>query len=58
VKLLTKSLAEGAPGVVTKVHLNAKRPTAEEFLQVDTILFYADGGCGYFLQACDHIFTP
>ena len=47
VKLLAKCLAQGAPNVVTKVHLNADWPNADELSQADTILFYADGGGGH-----------
>ena len=55
VQLLAMCLAQGAPGVVTKVHLNAEWPVADELSQADTILFYADGGGGHFLLADDHL---
>ena len=55
VKLFAKCLAQGAPNVVTKVHLNADWPNADELSQADTILFYADGGGGHFLLAGDHL---
>jgi putative membrane-bound dehydrogenase-like protein len=55
VQLLAKCLAQGAPNVVTKVHLNAEWPNAEELAQADTILFYADGGGGHFLLGGDHL---
>ncbi len=55
VKLLAKCLAQGAPNVVTKVHLSADWPNADELSQADTILFYADGGGGHFLLAGDHL---
>jgi hypothetical protein len=55
VQLFAKCLAQGAPNVVTKVHLNAEWPNAEELAQADTILFYADGGGGHFLLSGDHL---
>ena len=55
VQLFAKCLAQGAPNVVTKVHLNAEWPNAEELAQADTILFYADGGGGHFLLKDDHL---
>ena len=55
VKLLAKCLAQGAPNVVTKVHLSADWPNAEELAQADTILFYADGGGGHFMLSGDHL---
>ena len=55
VKLLAKCLAQGAPNVVTKVHLNAEWPNAGELSQADTILFYADGGGGHFLLSGDRL---
>ena len=44
--------------MVTKVHLNAEWPNADELSQADTILFYADGGGGHFVLACSHILPP
>ncbi len=44
VQLLAKCLAQGAPDLVTKVHLNAEWPSAEELAQADSILIYSDGG--------------
>ena len=55
VKLLAKCLYQGAPEVVTKVHLNADWPNADELAQADTIVFYADGGAGHFLLKDDHL---
>ena len=55
VKLLAKCLAQGAPNVVTKVHLSADWPNADELAQADTILFYADGGGGHFMLSGDHL---
>ena len=55
VKLLAKCLAQGAPNVVTKVHLSADWPNAEELAQADTILFYADGGGGHFMLSGDNL---
>src|SRR5689334_11273610 len=55
VKLFAKCLYQGAPEVVTKVHLNADWPNADELSQADTIVFYADGGGGHFLLAEDHL---
>lgn len=55
VKLLAKCLYQGAPEVVTKVHLNADWPNADELAQADTIVFYADGGGGHFLLKDDHL---
>ncbi|MEZ0258045.1 MAG: PVC-type heme-binding CxxCH protein [Chthoniobacter sp.] len=55
VKLLAKCLYQGAPDVVTKVHLNADWPNADELSQADTIVFYADGGGGHFLLKDDHL---
>lgn len=55
VKLLAKCLFQGAPDVVTKVHLNADWPNADELSQADTIVFYADGGAGHFLLKDDHL---
>ncbi len=55
VKLFAKCLAQGAPNVVTKVHLSADWPNADELSQADTILFYADGGGGHFLLAGDRL---
>jgi len=55
VKLLSKCLYEGAPNVVSKVHLNADWPNADELSQADTIVFYADGGPGHFLLKDDHL---
>jgi putative membrane-bound dehydrogenase-like protein len=47
VKLLAKCLAQGAPNVVTKVHLNGDWPNADEVAQADTFLIYSDGGGGH-----------
>ncbi len=47
VQLLAKCLAQGAPGVVTKVHLNAEWPGAEELAQADSFVVYSDGGGGH-----------
>ncbi|MEP6668024.1 MAG: PVC-type heme-binding CxxCH protein [Chthoniobacter sp.] len=55
VKLLAKCLYQGAPEVVTKVHLNADWPNEDELSQADTIVFYADGGGGHFLLQGDHL---
>ncbi|MEA3208958.1 MAG: hypothetical protein QOE70_2015 [Chthoniobacter sp.] len=55
VQLLAKCLAQGAPNVVTKVHLNAEWPNTEELAQADTIVFYADGGGGHFLLQDTHL---
>jgi putative membrane-bound dehydrogenase-like protein len=55
VQLLAKCLNQGAPEVVTKIHLNAEWPSAEELAQADTIVFYADGGAGHFLLKDDHL---
>ncbi|MDR3404426.1 MAG: NPCBM/NEW2 domain-containing protein [Chthoniobacter sp.] len=55
VKLLAKCLYQGAPEVVTKVHLNADWPNQDELSQADTIVFYADGGPGHFLLQGDHL---
>lgn len=55
VKLFAKCLAQSQPNVVTKVHLSADWPNADELAQADTILFYADGGGGHFMLAGDHL---
>jgi len=55
VQLLAKCLAQGAPEVVTKVHLNADWPSAEEFAQADTIVIYSDGGGGHPAIKDDHL---
>ncbi|HEY3835109.1 MAG TPA: PVC-type heme-binding CxxCH protein [Bryobacteraceae bacterium] len=55
VKLLAKCLYQGAPEVVTKVHLNADWPNADEMSQADTIVIYSDGGGGHPALADDHI---
>jgi len=47
VQLLAKSLGQGAPGVATKVHLNAEWPSAEELAQADTVVIYSDGQGGH-----------
>jgi putative membrane-bound dehydrogenase-like protein len=47
VKLLAKCLYQGAPEVVTKVHLNSEWPNADELAQADTIVIYSDGGGGH-----------
>lgn len=47
VQLLAKCLAQGAPNVVTKVHLNGEWPTGETMNQADMILLYSDGGGGH-----------
>ncbi|MEQ1861129.1 MAG: PVC-type heme-binding CxxCH protein [Chthoniobacteraceae bacterium] len=47
VLLLAKCLAQGAPNLVTKVHLNAEWPDAAELAQADTIVIYSDGGKGH-----------
>jgi len=49
VLLFAKALAQGAPNVVTIVHLNDDWPSAEELDQADTILLYCDNG-GKFLS--------
>ena len=55
VQLLAKCLAQGASQVVTKVHLNAEWPSAEELAQADTVLIYSDGGGGHPVLAGDHL---
>ena len=55
VKLLAKCLAQGAPDVVTKVHLNADWPNADELAQADTIVVYSDGGGGHPLLREDYL---
>src|SRR3954470_11460977 len=47
VKLLAKCLYQGAPDVVTKVHLNSDWPNADELGQADSIVLYSDGGGGH-----------
>lgn len=47
VKLFAKALYQGAPEVVTKVHLNGGWPNADELKQADTIVIYSDGGGGH-----------
>jgi type 1 glutamine amidotransferase len=47
VQLFAKCLAQGAPNIETRVHLNAEWPSAEELAQADTILIYSDGGGGH-----------
>jgi type 1 glutamine amidotransferase len=47
VQLFAKCLAQGAPQVETRVHLNAEWPSAEELAQADSILIYSDGGGGH-----------
>ncbi len=47
VLLLAKCLAQGAPGVVTKVSLSGAWPTPEELAMADSILLYSDGGGGH-----------
>ncbi len=44
VQLFAKALAQGAPELVVKVHLNEDWPSAGELDQADTILLYADAG--------------
>jgi putative membrane-bound dehydrogenase-like protein len=47
VKLLAKCLYQGAPDVVTKVHLNADWPNDDELAQADTVVIYSDGQGGH-----------
>lgn len=47
VQLFAKCLAQGAPQIETRVHLNAEWPSPETLAQADTILIYADGGGGH-----------
>ena len=47
VQLLAKCINQGEPQVVTKFHLNAEWPSAEELAQADTIVLYSDGGGGH-----------
>ena len=54
-KLLAKCLYEGAPEVVTKVHLNAEWPNEDEMSQADTIVIYSDGGAGHPAIQEDHL---
>ena len=44
VQLFAKALAQGAPDLVVKVHLNEDWPSIEELEQADSILLYADAG--------------
>ncbi len=44
IRLFAKCLAQGAPQLVTKVHLNGEWPDATELAQADTVVIYADGG--------------
>ncbi len=55
VQLLAKCLAQGAPNVAVKFHLNAEWPSAEELAQADTVVFYCDGGPGHFLVKDGHL---
>lgn len=55
VQLLAKCLAQGAPNVATKVHLNADWPSAEEFAQADTVVIYSDGGGGHPMLQNDNL---
>lgn len=43
VQLFAKCLAQGAPQIATKIHLNGEWPDATELAQADTIVIYADG---------------
>ncbi len=47
VQLFAKGLAQGAPGVKTRVYLNAEWPTAGELAQADAIVIYSDGQAGH-----------
>ncbi len=47
VQLLAKSLAQGAPQVLTQVTLGGEWPSAEALAQADTIVIYSDGGAGH-----------
>jgi putative membrane-bound dehydrogenase-like protein len=55
VQLLAKCLAQGAPTVATRVHLNAEWPAPEELAQADTIVIYSDGQNGHPGLQGDHL---
>lgn len=55
VLLFAKCLAQGAPQLVVKTHLNAEWPDATELHQADTILIYCDGGPQHLLLAGDRL---
>jgi len=55
VQLLAKCLFQGAPEVVTKVHLNADWPDEIEMAEADTIVIYSDGGGGHPAIQGDHL---
>lgn len=44
VRLFANALAEGAPQVTVKVHLDEEWPALEELDQADTVLLYCDAG--------------
>jgi putative membrane-bound dehydrogenase-like protein len=55
IQLLAKCLGQGAPGLTTKIHLNAEWPDAAELAQADTIVIYADGGGGHLALIDDRL---
>ena len=55
IQLLSKCLNEGAPQVVTKVHLSGEWPSDEELAQADSVVIYADGGGGHVALQGEHL---
>ena len=56
VQLLAKCLQQGAADrVAVKFHLNADWPSAEEFVNADTVVIYSDGGGGHPGAQPDHL---
>jgi len=47
IQLLAKCLAQGAPQLAIKIHLNGEWPGADELAQADTVVIYSDGGGGH-----------
>jgi hypothetical protein len=55
VLLFAKCLAQGAPRLIVRTHLNGDWPNGQELAEADTILFYCDGGDRHLMLRDGHL---